>query len=1082
MPALRHELISASAGSGKTYQLVRRYLHLLALGVDPETIIAMTFTRKAAGEFFNRILTRLARLASGQDNPSEYFKDLSPPVPAGIDFSLHLRHLTRRMHRLRLSTLDSFFASIAACFPLELGLPASASVMDEAAAKSARESTLETLLDELHLAADADTTRLILEAVKQASFGAEQKRTEQLLRDWVSSNHELWNDSPGHSVWGNPAAIWPPGYLAGPAPTADDLLHAAQRLRDLFPATTPSGTKLLDALCIEVPLTQPAAEPPKSVTTFLEKTAEAFPQLSQGLATITWGRKPIEITGQTASSWLRLAHLLLHRELLVRAHRTRGLADFLASYEQRYHQRIRSQGRLSFADIPRLIRGAVAPGAAQWQREDLWFRLDGRFDHWMLDEFQDTSYNQWQVTHRLVDEVLQDHDGRRSFFAVGDIKQSIYVWRQAEPGLFNDLQQLYPECPDGGLHLRTLAISYRSAQPVLDAVNSVFNDSPAIARLLPGATTDWRFEPHHSSDPKLYGYAALLSATKDDDATPDDPDTPAVPPVTRAVAALIQHLDPLQHGLTCAVLMRQNDKAADLTHALRALTGMPVVSESQIQPALDNAPTLALLSLLQFAAHPADTFALEHLRMTPLRPLIENTGRTAATTALQVATLVFEKGFTAFAIQWSERLRTHLPALDAFHLKRLTQFIDLASTFDETGSRDIDLFLQTARDYQLSQPGSRDAIQVMTIHKSKGLEFDIVILAELGGDAMDHVRHRPWIVHRDHGQTQWVLQAPNKLYTGIDETLRRETATATQNAGFESLCRLYVAMTRAKRGLYMIAAPAPAKPEAVKADQFLRLRLGTASPVQPLHLPGATLQVEWQTGDPAWHLPHTRPPVTPIQTAPSWTATTTLLGDRIRQNQPRQRRRTPSGEEAFDVPGKVLFAPGRDTGRHLGSRVHELLAQIDWWSPGADPAPFTDRCTRLGLLPPGDPMAALALDLVLPILNSPAGLAALARPSPNATVWREKPFDFIDDGDWISGVFDRVVLDRDASQRLLAARIIDFKTDTAPDEASLNEKSLGYAPQLALYRRAVARLTGLPEAQITTHLLFLRPRRWIEVG
>ena len=98
---MRHELIAASAGSGKTYQLVRRYLHLLALGVEPESIVAMTFTRKAAGEFFGRILTRLAKLASGEEAAAVYFAGMSPAVPKGVDYMALLRRAISSLWRRR---------------------------------------------------------------------------------------------------------------------------------------------------------------------------------------------------------------------------------------------------------------------------------------------------------------------------------------------------------------------------------------------------------------------------------------------------------------------------------------------------------------------------------------------------------------------------------------------------------------------------------------------------------------------------------------------------------------------------------------------------------------------------------------------------------------------------------------------------------------------------------------------------------------------------------------------------------------------------------------------------------------------
>jgi ATP-dependent helicase/nuclease subunit A len=1090
MNVLRHELISASAGSGKTYQLVRRYLHLLALGVEPETVVAMTFTRKAAGEFFGRILTRLAGLASGEEDAAGYFAGLSPAVPAGVDYGGLLRRVTRRMHRLRLGTLDSFFASIATCFPLELGLPANASVMDEAEARLMQERTLDALLDDLHDSADTEATRLFLESVKRASFGHEEKRMEEMLRLWVKENHELWTESAGAVVWGNPAVVWGADFLKAEAVTSAALSEAAAALRDVFPATTPSGREALDGLCAEVTEVQVAAPLPKTVKAFLMKTAESLAGLRRGSAEVMWYRKTVTVSGAAAAAWLRLSGLLVRRELLVRAHRTAGLAVFLEGYEERYQRQVRGQGRLSFGDIPRLIRDRAGDEDSRWPQEDLWFRLDGRFDHWMLDEFQDTSFNQWRVTHRLVDEVIQDPEGNRSFFAVGDIKQSIYVWRQAEPGLFNELKRLRPAVDGeaGGIQVSTLSKSYRSAQPVLDAVNAVFEDGAALEVLLPGATKEWEFSRHVAAKTALTGCVRLVSTTvvekgngEGEEETEEEEGALEANAVQRATAGLIREMDPLGRGLTCAVLVRSNKKAAEFTSVLRALTGMNVVTDSTIQPVTDNAVTLAMLSLLQLAAHPGDRLALEHLLMTPLGGVFGGTREGVMEAGVRAARAVFESGFSAFVMRLAERMGQSGVALDGFHQRRVEQLLDFAGTFDEGGSRDIDLFLEGAREYTVSQLGAGEAVQVMTVHKSKGLEFDVVILPDLNGSAMDSVRRRSWIVRRDRGDTRWVMQSPDKVYAVLDEVLMEEAKETREKTAFESLCRLYVAMTRAKRGLYFIATPPPATPKAMKEDLFLRRRLVGEGVAEELEWGGEPLLLEWQTGDAGWY--ESAVLTGPVRgEAAAMESEARPLGEVVKQNQATQRRVTPSGEEHFKIPGKVLFSPGRDVGRHLGSRVHEMMAEVTWWEAGMPVEPLMERWRELGWVVPGDVVSDRALELVLPMLGSEAGQEALRRPGGEVRLWREKPFDFIDSGAWVSGVFDRVVVECDADGKATAAHVLDFKTDEAADEAQLQEKAAGYAPQLALYRRAVARLTGLSEERIRTRLLFLRALRMVEVG
>ena len=137
MTAIGHVMILASAGSGKTYALTNRFVRLLALGAKPERIVALTFTRKAAGEFFDEILNKLARAArdpvyaaqlAGEIGLSESSSAGFQPAKEGAgrleagatsaDFLKMLRGVADAMHRLRLGTFDGFFARIARNFPL----------------------------------------------------------------------------------------------------------------------------------------------------------------------------------------------------------------------------------------------------------------------------------------------------------------------------------------------------------------------------------------------------------------------------------------------------------------------------------------------------------------------------------------------------------------------------------------------------------------------------------------------------------------------------------------------------------------------------------------------------------------------------------------------------------------------------------------------------------------------------------------------------------------------------------------------------------------------------------------------------
>jgi len=154
---LHNEIIRASAGSGKTHELVRRYIRLLARGEKPEHIATLTFTRKAAGEFFERILQKLADLAT-TSSTEVYVEELLPP-PLGQPEVLRLiRSMVSNMDRLRMGTIDSFFASMVQCSAFELGLSGQATILSEEEISQVREDVLDALL--LELTQGEDTTEL----------------------------------------------------------------------------------------------------------------------------------------------------------------------------------------------------------------------------------------------------------------------------------------------------------------------------------------------------------------------------------------------------------------------------------------------------------------------------------------------------------------------------------------------------------------------------------------------------------------------------------------------------------------------------------------------------------------------------------------------------------------------------------------------------------------------------------------------------------------------------------------------------------------------------------------------------------
>lgn len=1066
MKGLRHEMISASAGSGKTYELVRRYLHLLMLGVEPERVAAMTFTRKAAGEFFNRILRRLSELSEGKTDPAQYFADMQPLPPQWPDFIEVTRQLLRHMHRLRLGTLDSFFATVAACFPMELGLPVGAAVMAEEDADRALDEALDGLMDAVYRNGEDEGAKTLLEAYKQGTYGDEGKSVMRSLRGWIQSAHQLWLECPDAAAWGGAKIIWP---------QRDAIVwHGAQSRAELAAKLRAFGTKQRWSdeghdrwarMIAQFETQQPGLKVEKPLADILDKCLDFWPQLQNGdEVEITWMRRKTKFAGEDSALLVALVKQLASAEFLVRCHRTEGMASLINKYEAGYHQLVRQQGRLSFADVQRLLATAQESvfGAAGAGTPDLWYRMDARHDHWLFDEFQDTSVQQWQVVGGLVDEVLQDDSGRRSFFAVGDTKQSIYLWRRAEPGLFLSVEKRYHrEKGDDGLKMRQLARSYRSCQQVLDAVNAVFGDEKRLDELLPGSLEGWDFADHVSAQPKLNGHVALLH---EDESADDDIDTRW--PV---IARIINEIQPVRRNLTCAVIVSRNEMAAGLADYLRGATGLEVVTESQQNPATDNPVTLALLSLLQLAAHPGDTFAFEHVRMTPLASVLADEFQDdAGRAALETLRTVENDGIAAFVEKWSERIGE----MDAFTSKRIEQLADLASKFDETGDRRIDTFLDLARNHGVRDSGVAHAVQVMTIHKSKGLEFDIVFLPDLDGNGMKTVRRADLLVKRPlFAPVEWVLQKPADVFAKLDPTLAGLKEQMARRECFQKLCALYVSMTRAKCGLYMVTKQPKS---AVNESKLLHLMLQKAG-AKPLNFGGVEIECAASIGDERWFEDHAleEPVSTPEIEAPCET-----IGALLRKVQPLARRLTPSEEESFRVTGEVLFAAGREKGRNFGSLVHNLLAEIEW-SDGADEKTLRELWSARGFdLENGFVEAA---GQVLALASSESTAHVFHRPRSSVTLWRERAFDLLHKDEWVSGVMDRVVIERDSSGTATSAWLIDFKTDSVENDDQLRGKVEGYTPQLTFYRTAISTLTGLGLNFICASLVFTRLKREVKI-
>ncbi|MFY0537214.1 UvrD-helicase domain-containing protein [Nannocystis pusilla] len=175
---------------------------------------------------------------------------------------------------------------------------------------------------------------------------------------------------------------------------------------------------------------------------------------------------------------------------------TRATCTLLQLFDSCYRRVKREHKVLTFADLTVALAQADLSG----HLDEICFRIDARLRHVLLDEMQDTSIQQWNALRPIVDETVSYSTDERSFFCVGDVKQSIYGWRNACPEILSRLDDLLHRPGGQVLHKETLATSFRSSPAVIEVVNKIFTnlkDNPTLLRY-PYAARRWdsEFEQH----------------------------------------------------------------------------------------------------------------------------------------------------------------------------------------------------------------------------------------------------------------------------------------------------------------------------------------------------------------------------------------------------------------------------------------------------------------------------------------------------------------------------------------------------------------------------------------------------------
>ncbi len=1002
---LRSFIVQAPAGSGKTELLVRRFVRLLATVQRAEEVLAITFTRKAAAEMKKRVLAGLPNAA-----------ELAP--------------------RLRIMTIDALCAALTRQLPVLAKFGAQPAIAETEDAKA------------LYLEAAARTLALLEEKGDAAEWVA--RLLTHLDNDAGAAATLLASMLARRDQWLR---------RAGNPPTRAELeaAFAAERARLLARAQAlhPNAS---EALALEV-LTKKGDWRKKPKPAPAEMVGNE--PLREALAALT-SMPPAVYTDM---QWEALEAILALLKLAAAE-----LKLVFAAHSQ--------------ADFTEFAQGAVRALGSADDPSELLLRMDASVRHILVDEFQDTSVSQWELLEHLT--AGWEQDDRRTVFAVGDPMQSIYRFREAEVALF--LHARHEGLGSVRLEPLTLSTNFRSQAGIVDWVNATF------ARVLPqeedeaSGAVPYSLAASHPDNARLTGEAARWYAF-----------TERADEARRVIAIVRQAKDEFPAG-TCAILVRNRSALADIVPALNAAgiryraVEIEKLGEKQVVQDLyaltralahpaDRIAWLALLRARWCGLDLADLHALAGEEQLPREagpepisshsPLtiweqMHDEARLAALTADARSRL--ERVRAALAPVLANALRGSLRARveGAWHalggpacVDALTEledaeiFLDQLDRLEDAGDIADPALLAVSLDELYALPdleaGDTD-LQVMTIHKAKGLEFDTVIVPGL--DRAPRAGERPLLAWKAQADASLLLAPINE--TGVaDEPLYRYVREQGRRAEDTEAGRLlYVAATRAKSRLHLLGCVklddehtvrAPSK-RSLLARAWSVAEAEFQSPMQPDAAVGASSPANSSTVG-ANSLAN---PIDSLRRlAPNFT---------LPAPPPSVQWRAPAESRAAETA--LEFSWAGETARHVGSVVHRWLQRIaddemkGWNRAHVDKLreTFSNELAARGV--EEKELAAASARVAKALANALADARGQWLLGPQQQAKNEYRLTAVIDGERRNLVMDRSFIDNEGRRW-----IVDYKTGTHEGtnvDAFLNREQERYRAQLERYAHALA--------------------------
>ncbi len=720
--------LKASAGSGKTFALSVRFLALLFKGANPSEILTLTFTKKATAEMKERILDYLKIL---QQENLENEKEKSQNILKELEEKYHLdpdlvRNSAQKIYQrflnaeIRISTIDAFFQSILRKFCWFVGLSANFEVNEDT--KAHQQQLNEGFLSALNNEQLEELSVFIVQCLSYDSY-----TSDSILERLRFLKNKLYLFDPNKKE---------------PAFDEKDFLEKLRSLNEQIQSIETASDKAKTAIKCDS-----FRGFLNSSLTWLEKKSEYlyFKKLKNEIPTLESECKEIEND-------------------LKRYYEAKETAIFkkFPKFIQLYDNATSKIQALDFDAIKDKVH-VLLNGYEELPAEFFYFRLDSKIAHILIDEFQDTSLNDYKILAPFIDEIkagIGQAKWHRSVFFVGDVKQSIYAFRGSFSSLFESVSKDF--------YHDNLEFNHRSALLIINYVNTIFKKAYQNS---PTAYLEQKYPKTSQNKHATDGYVKVSLVADERELLLEQ--------ILQEAQNLLEHrIDPKDITILCAT----NKDALEIKNYLQERL-------SAIHPSTESSARLS-----QFVESKIIKNALEYaLAKEPYKPFYKHS-----------------------VLKLAGYLHDDVIALPSFNPKKesvagfVWKVMELFELYGEpaqsclelaVGCEDTDGFLEKLEAKSIASSHSKGA-QIMTIHKSKGMQFPYVIVCERLGNPKSNSNQ---FLEEYNGAELLRLYYRMKNREVVDKDYARALDKEEEAKDHEEINVYYVAFTRAELGLIVVA-------------------------------------------------------------------------------------------------------------------------------------------------------------------------------------------------------------------------------------------------------------------------------------